>query len=172
MLRERQTALKEGYRADPTAAHQTSVAYSVTDQVDDPTRIRIAIDGPSGTVLDIGAHPAVGGEPDLPCSGDILIAALAGCFELTIRLVAAALRLSLHRLAIRVEGDWDARGTLGVDREAPIGYTAIRVIVDLETDGPQDRVDRLLKSAERYCVVGSTLKTPPVVEISATVNSD
>ncbi len=163
-LRERQTALKQGYRDDPATARQISAAYSVTDQGDDPTRIRIAIDGPSGAILEIGAHPAVGGQPDLPCSGDILMASLAGCFELTTRLVAAALGMPLHRLEIRVEGEWDARGTLGVDREAPVGFTAIRVLVDLETEGSEDRVARLIASAERYCVVGTTLASPPAVE--------
>jgi uncharacterized OsmC-like protein len=170
-LRDRQSTLKQGYRDDPATAIQTSVAYSVTDQAEDPTRIRIAIDGPTDAVLEIAAHPAVGGLHDLPCSGDILMASLAGCFELTTRLVAAALGMPLHRLDVRVEGEWDARGTLGVDREAPVGYTAIRVIVDIETEGPQDRVDRLVKSAERYCVVSTTLKHPPVLEINASTST-
>ncbi|MBA3276495.1 MAG: OsmC family protein [Chloroflexia bacterium] len=169
-LRERQGALKHGYRDHPETAFQTTVVHSVTDDVSDPARVRIAVDGPNGAVLDIGAHQSVGGDGELPCSGDLFLAALAGCQEITLRLVAAALGLPLHRLAVRVEGDWDARGTLAVDRETPVGYTAIRVIVDVETDGPDDRVQRLLKSAQRYCVVGATLGDAPTVAFNATVN--
>lgn len=169
-LRERQDALKRAYRDDPATGRQTTVVHSVTGEGTDPTRVRIAVDGPSGAVFDIGAHASVGGDGELPCSGDLFLAALAGCQEITIRLVAAALGLSLHRLAVRVEGDWDARGTLAVDREAPVGYTAIRIAVDLQTDGPEDRVARLLKASERYCVVGATLHDAPAVAFNATVN--
>lgn len=169
-LRERQGALKQRYRDDPGTARQTTAVYSVTDDVSDPTRVRIAVDGPSAAIFDIGAHHAVGGEGELPCSGDIFLAALAGCQEITIRLVATALGLPLHRLAVRVEGDWDARGTLAVDRETPVGYTAIRIDVDLQTDGPDDRVERLLKAAERYCVIGATLGEAPTVAFNATVS--
>ncbi|MDQ3657964.1 MAG: OsmC family protein [Chloroflexota bacterium] len=170
--RERQGVLKQRYRDDPGSARQTTAVYSVTDDVTDPTRVRIAVDGPSGAVIDIGAHHSVGGDGELPCSGDIFLAALAGCQEITIRLVASALGLPLHRLAVRVEGDWDARGTLAVDRETPVGYTAIRIDVELQTDGPDDRVERLLKAAERYCVVGATLGDAPTVAFNATVNGE
>lgn len=169
-FRERQGPLKERYRDDPTAARETSAVYSVTDDVADPSRVRIAVDGPSGTVFDIGAHSAVGGDGELPCSGDVFLAALAGCQEITIRLVAAALGVSLGRLAVRVEGDWDARGTLAVDREAPVGFTAIRVSVELDTEATDDQVERLLKSAQRYCVVSATLEDSPAVAFEATVN--
>ncbi len=169
-IRERQGGLKQGYRDRPATAFQTTAVHSVTDDVSDPTKVRIAVDVPNGAVLDIGAHPSVGGDGELPCSGDIFLAALAGCQEITIRLVATALGLPLHRLAVRVEGDWDARGTLAVDRETPVGYTAIRVLVDLQTDGPDDRVERLLKAAELYCVVGATLDKAPSVAFQSTVN--
>jgi len=170
-LRERQSELKAGYREHPDTALLTSSVTSVTEEGQDPRRVRIAIDGPSGVVLDIGAHTAVGGFEDLPCSGDIFLASLAACQELTIRLVAAALGLPIHHLKVQVEGDWDVRGTLGVRRESPIGFTALRVNVDLETDGPADRVERLLASAERYCVVGATLDDPPEVVMSANVTN-
>lgn len=170
-LRDRQSALKQKYRVRPDSAHLTSAVYSVTEPGDDPTRVRIAVDGPSGAVLEIGAHHAVGGLGDIPCSGDIFLASLAGCQELTIRLVAAALSLPIRRLAVRVEGDWDVRGTLATNRESPIGYTAIRVNVDLETDGALDRVERLLTSAERFCVVGATLHNPPPVVFNANVTN-
>lgn len=166
-LRDRQSALKQGYRDDPTSAQLTTVVRSVTGASDDPRRVKIAVDGPAGTVLEVGAHASVGGDDDLPCSGDIFLASLAACQEITVRMVAAAMGLELRRLDIRVEGDWDVRGTLAVDRDAPIGYTAIRIIADIDTDAPQDQIDRLLKSAERYCVVGATLHTPPTLEFLA-----
>ena len=169
-FRDRQGMLKERYRSDPTAAGETSAVYSVTDDVADPSRVRIAVDGPSGTIFDIGAHSAVGGDGELPCSGDVFLAALAGCQEITIRLVAAALGVTIDRLAVRVEGDWDARGTLAVDREAPVGFTAIRVVVELDTDATEDQVSRLLKSAQRYCVVSATLEDAPPLAFEATVN--
>ena len=168
-LRDRQSALKQKYRVRPDSAQITSAVYSVTEPGGDPTRVRIAVDGGSGVILDIGAHHAVGGPGELACSGDIFLASLAGCQELTIRLVAAALSLPIHRLAVRVEGDWDVRGTLATNRESPIGFTAIRVNVDIETDGAPDRVQRLLTSAERYCVVGATLHNPPPVTFNANV---
>ena len=167
-LRERQAALKQGYRDDPASAQLTTVVRSVTGSVQDPRRVKIAVDGPAGTVLEVGAHPAVGGDDDLPCSGDIFLASLAACQEITIRLVAAAMGLELLRLDLRVEGEWDVRGTLAVDREVPVGYSAIRIIADIDTDAPQDQIDRLLKSAQRYCVVGATLHTSPTVEFLAT----
>jgi len=169
-LRERQDALKRAYRDDPVTGRQTTKVHSVTGEGGDPTRVRIAVEGANGAVFEIGAHASVGGDGELPCSGDLFLASLAACQEITIRLVAAALGLPLHRLAVRVEGDWDARGTLAVDREVPVGYTAIRVSVDFRTDAPDDKVERLLKSAKRYCVVSATLEDAPPVEFTATVN--
>ena len=169
-LRERQASLKQGYRDDPASAQLTTVVRSVTGSGQDPRRVKIAVDGPAGTVLEVGAHPAVGGDDDLPCSGDIFLASLAACQEITIRLVAAAMGLELRRLDLRVEGTWDVRGTLAVDREVPVGYSSIRIIAAIDTDAPQDQIDRLLKSAERYCVVSATLHTPPTLEFLPTTS--
>lgn len=169
-LGERQDSLKQQYRENPARAKQTTAVSSVTGETMDPSQVRIAVEGPSGAIFDIGAHHSVGGDGDLACSGDIFLVALAACQEITIRLVATALGLTLDHLAVRVEGDWDARGTLAIDREAPIGYTAVRVSVDLRTDAPEDKVARLLKSAKRYCVVSATLEDPPAVAFNATVN--
>lgn len=170
-LRERQSELKSGYRNDPESASITSSVTSVTGEGEDPRRVRIAIDGPGNVVLEIGTHAAVGGAEDLPCSGDIFLASLAACQELTIRLVAASLSLPIHKLAVCVEGDWDVRGTLGIQRESPVGFTDLRVNIDLETAGDPDRVQRLLSSAEQFCVVGATLKNPPEVVINANVTN-
>lgn len=173
LLREIQSLLKQGYRDDPESALITSAVTSVTKaDSDDPTRVRIAVDGPSGAVLEIGAHVGVGGTEDLPCSGDIFLASLAACQELTIRLVAAAMRLDLKRLDLRVEGDWDVRGTLAVSRESPVGFTAIRMLIDLDVDAAAEQVERLLASAERYCVVSATLKEAPPIEMIVTVEDE
>jgi uncharacterized OsmC-like protein len=170
-LRERQAALKLKYRVRPDSALITSAVHSVTEEGGDPRRVKIAVDGGNGTVFEIGAHTAVGGDDDLPCSGDVFLASLAACQELTIRLVAAALSLPIHRLIVRVEGDWDVRGTLAIERSSPVGFTDLRVNVELETEGADDRIERLLTSAERYCVVGQTLAHAPEVIFSANVTN-
>ncbi len=165
-FKDRQRALKTAYRDDPDRAKQTTVVRSVTPPDAETGKVRIAIDNESGVELDVGAHVSVGGTEDTPCSGDILVASLAACYEITLRLIAAASKITINRLDLRVEGDWDARGTLGVDRDVPVGYTDIHVIVDLDADGPEDRIAKLPELTERYCVVSQTLKTPPSVEIS------
>jgi uncharacterized OsmC-like protein len=165
-FKDRQRSLKTAYRDDADRAKQTSVVHSVTPPDAETGKVRIAIDNESGVALDVGAHVSVGGDEDTPCSGDILVASLAACYEITLRLVAAASKITINRLDLRVEGDWDARGTLGIDKEVPVGYTDIRVIVDLDADGPEDRIAKLPELTERYCVVSQTLKTPPTVEIA------
>jgi uncharacterized OsmC-like protein len=164
-FKDRQRALKNAYRDDPGQANQTTVVHSVTPDDAETGKVRIAIDNESGVEVDIGAHVSVGGTEDTGCSGDYFLASLAGCYEVTLRLVAAASKITLNRLDLRVEGDWDARGTLGVDRSTPVGYTAIRVLVDIDAEGPADRIAKLPELTERYCVVSQTLKTPPTVAI-------
>ena len=168
-FRSRQSALKQAYRDEPSRGHQTTVVHSVTGDDPAPGRVSIAIDGESGVTLEVGAHHSVGGDPDIPCSGDLFLASYAACYELTLRLVAQAMNITLRNLDLRLEGDWDARGTLALDREVPVGYTAIRISVHADTDASDEQVARLLKSAERYCVVGATLKQPPTVDIDARV---
>ena len=170
-FRQRQSALKQAYRDDPAGSRQVTVVRSVTGDDPAPGKVSIAVEGESGFTIDVGAHQSVGGDPDLPCSGDIFLASYAACYELTQRLVAQAMNIPLRRLELKVEGDWDARGTLALDREAPVGYTAIRITVSADTDASAEQVARLLKSAERYCVVGATLKQPPVVEIEAKITT-
>jgi uncharacterized OsmC-like protein len=165
-FKDRQRALKTAYKEDAGLAKQLTVVRSVTPADAETGKVRIAIDGEAGVEIDIGAHVSVGGTEDTGCSGDYLLASLAGCYEVTLRLVAAASKLTINRLDLRVEGEWDARGTLGVDRDVPVGYTDIRVIVDIDVDGPEDRIARLGELTERYCVVSQTLKTSPRVEVS------
>jgi uncharacterized OsmC-like protein len=165
-LRERQARLKQEYRERPETGMQTSAVTSVTGASDDPTRVRIAVDGIEGAILEIAAQHAVGGTHPVPCSGDVFLAALAGCQEITLRMVAAAIGLELRHLSVRVEGDWDARGTLGVDREVLVGFQALWMRIEVDTDAPEDQLARLMKSAERYCVIASTLKDAPPVDVT------
>lgn len=162
-LRERQAPLKARYEQDPASAKLTLTVRSVT-QGDDPMRSRIAT-VPAGdgdpVLFESAAHPYAGGEGALACSGDVLLAALAACQEITIRMVAAAMKVELTKLELTVEGDLDFRGTMGVDPEAPVGFERIRTRVALAADAPPDRLERLVQRAERYCVVAATLRDAP-----------
>ena len=167
-LRERQAPLKARYEADPESAKLTITVRSVTDG-NDPTRCRIATDAGGGVTWDVGAHPYAGGEGDLVCSGDVLLASLAACQEITLRMVAAAMGITLDRVEIAVHGDMDFRGTMGVDRDTPVGFQRIRTEVRLAADAPADRLERLAQRAERYCVVASTLRQSPLLETDFSV---
>ena len=165
-LRERQAPLKTRYETDPASAKLTITVRSTTEG-DDPTRVRIATAGdPALATYDIGAHAMAGGEGDLACSGDLLLASLAACQEITVRMVAAAMGITLTTTEVTVEGDLDFRGTMGVDPETPVGFTAIRTSIRLAADAPADRLERLAQRAERYCVVASTLRQPPELTTS------
>src|SRR6185312_494034 len=164
-LRERQAPLKSRYEADPASAKLTIVVRSSSDG-DDPTRSRIRTAAGGDYPLaqwDVGAHTMAGGEGDLACSGDLLLASLAACQEITLRMVAAAMGIALTSVEVSVEGDLDFRGTMGVDPEAPVGFTAIRTIVRVSADAPADRLQRLAQRAERFCVVASTLRQSPAL---------
>ena len=159
-LRERQAPLKARYEADPESAKLTIVVRSVTEG-DDPMRVRIAPDAVPGVAWDAAAHPYAGGEGDLVCSGDLLLGSLAACQEITLRMVAAAMGIALQEVEVVVEGDMDFRGTMGIDRETPVGFQEIRTKVRIVADAPEDRLERLAQRAERYCVVASTLRQSP-----------
>lgn len=166
LFRDRQRALKTAYKIHGGLGKQRSAVHSVTPADADTGKVRIAIDNPAGVELDIGAHVSVGGVEDGGCSGDYFLASLAGCYEITLRLVAAASKVTINRLGLRVEGDWDARGTLGMNSDVPVGFTGIRILVDLDADGPEERLAKLGELTEQFCVVSQTLKNPPTVEIS------
>jgi uncharacterized OsmC-like protein len=159
-LRERQAPLKERYQSDPESARLVLSVRSVTSG-DDPTRCAISTVnslGPNGLTWQAGAHPMAGGEGDLACSGDLLLASLAACQEITLRMVAAAMGIELRNVEIDVAGDLDFRGTMGIDAETPVGFLRIRTTVRFDADAPADRLQRLAARAERYCVVGATLR--------------
>jgi uncharacterized OsmC-like protein len=159
-LRERQAPLKAQYEADPESAKLVLRVHSATNG-DDPTRCTVASHGAAhghAMAWDAGAHPMAGGEGDLACSGDLLLASLAACQEITLRMVAAAMNIELRDVAVDVEGDLDFRGTMGVDPETPVGFQRIRSTIRFDADASPERLQRLAQRAERYCVVGATLR--------------
>ena len=164
-LRERQAPLKARYESEPESAKLTITVRSATDG-DDPMRCRITTvpyaDGAPET-YDVGAHPMAGGAGDLACSGDVLLASIAACQEITLRMVAAAMGIRLDAVEVTVEGEMDFRGTMGIDPETPVGFQRIRTNIRVAADAPPDRLERLAQRAERYCVVASTLRQPPAL---------
>ncbi len=164
-LRERQAPLKARYQDDPSSAHLTTTVRSVTTGTE-PTRVRVATERQGELAphaWDVGAHPMAGGDGELACSGDLFLASLAACQEITVRMVAAAMGIAPRSVTVTVEADMDFRGTMGVDPEVPVGYRAIRTEIAIDADAPEDRLQRLAQRAERYCVVNATLRQPPAV---------
>lgn len=159
-LRERQRPLKEGYRQDPASALVTSSATAQVDQ----QGLTATVPTWSGDVV-AGLHPAAGGDGTQACSADIVLQALVACAGVTLSSVATALSLELRTATITAHGTWDARGTLGVDREAPVGLSGVELVIDVDTDASEDQVSRLLELTERYCVVARTLQDPPPLTV-------
>jgi uncharacterized OsmC-like protein len=165
-IRETQRQLRERYATEPPGfAIQLRVRGGSGD-LSDPLHADVEPASVPGAKWNSGAHPAVGGEGDAPCSADLLLGALAACQEITLRMVAANMGIELEELQVDVEGDWDPRGTLAMGKEFPIGLTGIRcrTRVTVHEGEPSDRTERLLRSAERYCVVLNTLRQGVPVE--------
>jgi uncharacterized OsmC-like protein len=159
-IKARQAPLRERYEADPGSAPLTLTVRSAPSDLSDPLHCAVVPDAVDDVVWRSGAHAAVGGVGDVPCSGDLLLGALAACQEVTLRMVAANHGLELAAVDVVVEGDWDPRGTLAMGRAFPVGLTAIRcaTTVRFAEEVDDDRAARLLRSAERYCVVLDTLR--------------
>ena len=160
-LRALQAPLKERYKTDSAAARITlraaaSLQDGIACRVDSRRDLAVA-----------GLHPATGGSGAELCSGDMLLEALVACAGVTLKAVATALSIPLRSGTVSAEGDLDFRGTLGVAKDAPVGFSAIRLAFALETDAPQDKVDTLLRLTERYCVVLQTLSHSP--SLTATI---
>jgi len=159
-LRALQAPIKERYRGDPRAAVVTLRAKGMLDDSN------IACKVETGRALAAaGLHPATGGSGLELCSGDMLLEALVACAGVTLKAVATALDIPLKSGKVSAEGELDFRGTLGVAKDAPVGFREIRLRFDLDTDAAQDRLDQLLTLTERYCVVYQTIKTGPPVEV-------
>jgi uncharacterized OsmC-like protein len=159
-LRALQAPLKERYKGDAKAAIITLKAKGTLDDT------HIACKVETGRALAVaGLHPATGGSGLELCSGDMLLEALVACAGVTLRAVATALEIPLKSGTVSAEGDLDFRGTLGVAKDAPVGFAKIRLRFDVATDAPQDKLDALLKLTERYCVVYQTLKSGPPIDV-------
>jgi uncharacterized OsmC-like protein len=162
-LRARQAPLKQRYKDDPAAA---LITLRATGALDGPG-VGCRVDT-GRALVEAGLHPATGGSGLQVCSGDMLLEALVACAGVTLRAVATSLAIPVKGGAIRAEGDLDFRGTLGVSKDAPVGFRAIRLAFDLDTEATPDQLATLLKLTERYCVVLQTLRTPPTVTAELT----
>jgi uncharacterized OsmC-like protein len=157
-LRALQAPLKQQYTDDPRRALVTLRASGSLSGPGVSCRVETG-----RALVEAGLHPATGGTGLQACSGDMLLEALAACAGVTLRAVATALEIPVRGGTVHVEGDLDFRGTLGVSKEVPVGFQAIRLRLDLDTDATQDQLDTLLKLTERYCVVLQTLRSPTPV---------
>jgi uncharacterized OsmC-like protein len=158
-LRERQAPIKERYREDPESALITLEADGTLDE-------GISCSVQTGqALLRAGLHPGTGGDGSLACSGDMLLQALAACAGVTMRSVATSMGIEVGG-TIHAEGDLDWRGTLAVDKEAPVGFRSIRMRFDLESDAGDEQLETLQRLTERYCVVLQTLARSPELSVS------
>ena len=159
-LREIQTPLKEEYRANPGAA---LITLKASGRLGEGVTCKIET---GKALVAAGLHPATGGNGLSACSGDMLLEALVACAGVTLNAVATALGIELRDASLEAEGDLDFRGTLGVSKEAPVGFQNIRLRIALDTDATEDQKSTLIRLTERYCVVYQTLKHPPEIAVS------
>lgn len=163
-LRALQAPLKARYREAPGQATITLRARGEVGGAGITCRLE------TGRALaEAGLHPAAGGDGTALCSGDMLLEALVACAGVTMKAVATALELPLRGGTVRAEGDLDVRGTLGIDKTAPVGFRAIRLSFDLDTDATKEQIETLMKLTERYCVVFQTLNHRPELSVSHAV---
>jgi uncharacterized OsmC-like protein len=160
-LRTMQAPFKAQYRDDPGSALITLKASGTVGDEQISCRVETG-----KALVEAGLHPATGGDGLAACSGDMLLEALVACAGVTLKAVATALGIELRRGQVSAEGDLDFRGTLGVDRAAPVGFQAIRLRFDLDTDAEEDQLASLLRLTERYCVVYQSLRNPAPIEVS------
>ena len=159
-LKALQAPIKQQYKDSPDSA---MVTLSATAKMGEG--ISCKVDTGKGLV-EAGLHPATGGDGLSACSGDMLLEALTACAGVTLSAVATAIGVDLRDATIRAEGDLDFRGTLGVDRDAPVGFAAIRLAFDLESNADEEQLASLIKLTERYCVVYQTLAQSPEIAVS------
>ena len=159
-LRALQAPLKDRYRNDPDAALITLKAQGTLEALGLTCKVDTG-----RALVTAGLHPATGGDGSTACSGDMLLEALVACAGVTVKAVATALEIPLKSGRVSAEGDLDFRGTLGVAKDAPVGFAQIRLTFALDTDVEQEKLDQLLKLTERYCVVYQTIKSGPPVEV-------
>jgi uncharacterized OsmC-like protein len=165
-LRALQAPLKERYKEDAGAA---MVTLRATGEATDQLSCKVAT---GRAIAEAGLHPATGGDGSLICSGDMLLEALVACAGVTLRAVATALDIDVRGATVTAEGDLDFRGTLGVDKQAPVGFSAIRLAFTLDTDASPEQQATLLRLTERYCVVLQTLRHPAAITAGLVAASD
>jgi uncharacterized OsmC-like protein len=158
-LKEVQAPLKQRYRDDPDAALITLEADGSLDE-----GIACSVKT-NQAIVQAGLHPGTGGDPALACSGDMLLQALVACAGVTMRAVATSIGVEVNG-SVHAEGDLDWRGTLSVDKQAPVGFTSIRLRFDLDSEASDEELATLMKLTERYCVVFQTLAGSPSLEVS------
>lgn len=163
-LKALQAPLKERYRDEPESAVKVMVAEG---RISADQTCRLAT--PTGDV-DAGLHPAAGGSGEWACSGDMLLQSLIACAGVTFSAVATAMGIPIDEATVRAEGDLDFRGTLGVAKDAPIGFRSIRMSFDVTSAAPQEKIDKLVQLTERYCVIFQTLKNPPPIEVQTNLS--
>jgi uncharacterized OsmC-like protein len=164
-LRTVQAPLKERYKAEPSAA---VITLSATGELGEGVSCSVQT---ARAIAEAGLHPLTGGDGTLLCSGDMLLEALVACAGVTLRAVSTSLGVAVRSGRVRAEGDLDFRGTLGVDREAPVGFSAIRLSFDLDTDADEGQLATLMKLTERYCVVYQTLAGGPALSTSVSAGT-
>jgi uncharacterized OsmC-like protein len=161
-LRTLQAPLKDKYKVEPGAA---LVTLKARGEIGDGISCSVQT---GQALVKAGLHPATGGTGTLACSGDMLLQALAACAGVTMSAVATAIGVDIRGGAVSVEGDLDFRGTLGVSKEAPVGFQSIRLTFEVDSDATEEQLDTLQRLTERYCVVYQTLRQPASIAISHT----
>jgi len=160
-LKAMQAPIKERYRNDPNAA---VVTLKAEGRIGEGIACRVDT---GRALVEAGLHPATGGSGVQACSGDMLLEALVACAGVTLKAVSTALQIDLKDAVVRAEGDLDFRGTLGVAKDAPVGFREIRLRFDLDTDATEEHKKKLIELTERYCVVLQTIRKTPPVSVSA-----
>ena len=164
-LRELQAPLKAQYKDEPDAARIVLRASGTLGEDGVSCKVETG-----KAMVEAGLHPATGGSGMQACSGDMLLEALVACAGVTLKAVATAIGVNLRGGKVSAQGMLDFRGTLGVDKQAPVGFEDIKLHFDLDTDADEEQLNTLIKLTERYCVIYQTLNTPPPVEVSRAVN--
>jgi uncharacterized OsmC-like protein len=161
-LRSIQKPFKEKYRSDPGTAQITLKAQGT--QTETPMACSVDI---GRALYQAQVHSGVGGAGTSACSGDLLLGALAACAQITCQMVATAMGIPTNHIEVKVEGDLDLRGTLGISNEAPVGFESIRVSFEIDSpDASAEQLDKLREKTEQYCVVMQTLAHPPVLQLN------
>lgn len=158
-LRKLQAPIKERYRENAESA-----VYTMTAEGRISANLTCRLETPAGEV-DAGLHPAAGGSGEWACSGDMLLQSLIACAGVTFSAVATAMEIPIEEATVRAEGELDFRGTLGVSRDATVGFRSIRMTFDVKSSAPGEKIAKLVQLTERYCVVFQTLANPPPIDV-------